>query len=132
QFKEQILNWSDQFKEVVYLDSNNYPQKYSSYDMVLAVEAFTTIKTDYFDAFSKLNEYYQTTKDWLFGYLSYDLKNDVERLSSDNFDGLHFPDLFFFQPKKLFLLKGNELEIQYLKMVDTEVEEDIQVIFEIQ
>src|SRR5690554_2931348 len=101
QFKEQILNWSDQFREVVYLDSNDYPQKYSSYDMVLAVEAFTSIKTDYFDAFDKLSEYYHTTKDWLFGYLSYDLKNDVERLSSTNFDGLHFPDLFFFQPKKL-------------------------------
>src|SRR5690606_5425429 len=102
--------------EVVYLDSNDYPQKYSSYDMVLAVEAFTLIQTDYFGAFQKLSEYYHTTKDWLFGYLSYDLKNDTEDLKSNNFDGLGFPDLFFFQPKKLFLLKGNELEIQYLKM----------------
>ncbi|MFA7445980.1 MAG: anthranilate synthase component I family protein [Flavobacteriaceae bacterium] len=125
QFKEQILNWSDQFREVVYLDSNNYPQKYSSYDMVLAVEAFTSIKTDYFEAFSKLSEYFHVTKDWLFGYLSYDLKNDVEKLASDNFDGLHFPDLFFFQPKKLFLLKGNQLEIQYLKMVDDEIQNDL-------
>src|SRR5690554_2227418 len=130
EFKEQILNWSNQFREVVYLDSNDYPQKYSSYDMVLAVEAFTSIKTDYFDAFSKLNEYYQTTKDWLFGYLSYDLKNDVERLTSSNFDGLHFPDLFFFQPKKLFLLKGNQLEVQYLRMVDDEIESDFKEIVE--
>jgi para-aminobenzoate synthetase component 1 len=44
------------------------------------------------------------------------LKNDVERLQSNNFDGLHFADLFFFQPKKIFLLRGNELEIQYLTM----------------
>lgn len=130
EFKEQMLNWSNQFREVVYLDSNDYPQKYSSYDMVLAVEAFTSIKTDYFDAFSKLNEYYQTTKDWLFGYLSYDLKNDVERLTSSNFDGLHFPDLFFFQPKKLFLLKGNQLEVQYLRMVDDEIESDFKEIVE--
>lgn len=132
EFKEKILNWSNQFREVVYLDSNDYPQKYSSYDMVLAVEAFTLIQTDYFDAFQKLNEYYHTTKDWLFGYLSYDLKNDTEDLKSNNFDGLGFPDLFFFQPKKLFLLKGNELEIQYLKMVDDEVEEDFQEIVESQ
>src|SRR5690606_13209598 len=94
--------------------------------MVLAVEAFTLIKTDYFDAFSKLSDYYHTTKDWLFGYLSYDLKHDVEKLTSENFDGLHFPDLFFFQPKKLFLLKGNQLEIQYLRMVDDEMESDVQ------
>jgi len=132
EFKEQILNWSNQFREVVYLDSNDYPQKYSSYDMVLAVEAFTSIKTDYFDAFQKLSEYYHITKDWLFGYLSYDLKNDTEHLKSDNFDGLEFPDLFFFQPKKLFLLKGNELEIQYLKMVDDEIESDFKEIVESQ
>ena len=128
EFKEKILNWSNQFREVVYLDSNDYPQKYSSYDMVLAVEAFTSIKTDYFDAFSKLSDYYHTTKDWIFGYMSYDLKNDVEKLSSRNFDGLGFADLFFFQPKKLFLLKGNQLEIQYLKMVDDEIEEDFKEI----
>lgn len=131
QFKEQILNWSNQFREVVYLDSNDYPQKYSSYDMVLAVEAFTSIKTDYFDAFSKLSDYYHTTKDWLFGYLSYDLKNDVEKLSSNNFDGLGFADLFFFQPKKLFLLKGNQLEIQYLRMVDDEMELDLEAIIKV-
>lgn len=128
EFKEQILNWSNQFREVVYLDSNDYPQKYSSYDMVLAVESFTSIKTDYFEAFSKLSEYFHITKDWLFGYLSYDLKNNTENLKSNNFDGLNFPDLFFFQPKKLFLFKGNELEIQYLRMVDDEIEPDFKEI----
>lgn len=130
QFKNQILHWADQFREVVYLDSNDYPQEYSSYDMVLAVEAFTSIKTDYIDAFSKLSEYYHTIKDWLFGYLSYDVKNDTEKLSSHNADGLEFADLFFFQPKKLFLLKGNSLEIQYLRMVDDEIESDFKEIVE--
>jgi para-aminobenzoate synthetase component 1 len=75
-----------------------------------------------------LKQYQQSTKDWLFGYLSYDLKNDIEQLQSQNFDGLEFPDLYFFQPKKLFLLKGNQLEIQYLNMCDDEVEEDFEEI----
>ena len=30
------------------------------------------------------------------------LKNDVESLESNNFDGLQFPELYFFQPKKIF------------------------------
>jgi para-aminobenzoate synthetase component 1 len=124
-FKKQLLNWSTQFDEVVWLDSNNYDQNYSSYDAVLAVEAFTIFQTDYFDAFNQLKEYQTTTKDWIFGYLSYDLKNDVERLSSKNHDGLAFPDLFFFQPKKLFLLKGHVLETQYLNLVDEELEHDL-------
>ena len=108
----------------MFLDSNQYHQKYSSYDAVLAVDAFTSIKTDYENAFQDLYQYQSQTKDWLFGYLSYDLKNDTEALQSNNFDGLDFPDLFFFQPKKLFLIKGNQIEIQYLRMCDDEIELD--------
>ena len=124
QFKNYLLAWAQQFREVVYLDSNDYPQQYSSYDCILAVDAFTSIKTDYHNAFEDLKQYQQITKDWLFGYLSYDLKNDIEVLHSNNFDGLEFPDLFFFQPKKVFLLKGNSLEIQYLTMCNDEIERD--------
>ncbi|MDI9257076.1 anthranilate synthase component I family protein [Flavobacterium sedimenticola] len=123
-FKQQLLLWSQQYNEVVFLDSNRYQQRYSHYDAVLAVEAFTSIKTDYYNAFDDLKQYQQQTKDWLFGYLSYDMKNAVEDLHSENFDGLAFPDLFFFQPKKLFLLKGTLLEIQYLRLCDDEIESD--------
>ncbi len=127
-FKKQLLDWSDQFREVVFMDSNDYPQKFSSYDAILAVDAFTLIQTDYHNAFEDLQQYQQTTKDWLFGYLSYDLKNDSEDLQSNNFDGLAFPDLFFFQPKKLFFLKGNQLTIRYLNLCDDEVETDFDTI----
>ena len=123
-FKKQLIHWANQFREVVFLDSNNYSQKYSSYDLVLAVDAFTSIKTDSKNAFQDLYQYQSQTKDWLFGYLSYDLKNDTEALQSHNFDGLDFPDLFFFQPKKLFLVKDNQVEIQYLRMCDDEIDSD--------
>ena len=105
QFKQQLLTWSQDFREVVFLESNEHQNAYSQYDCVLAVDAFTSLKTDYFNAFE-------------------DLKNDVEMLYSANHDGLQFPDLYFFQPKKLFLLKGNNLEIRYLNMCDDEVESD--------
>lgn len=131
QFKKQLLNWSQQFREAIFLDSNNYNQKYTSFDAILAVDAFTSIKTDELNAFEDLKQYQQTSKDWLFGYLSYDLKNDTEALKSKNHDGLHFPELFFFQPKKLFLLKENQLEIKYLNMCDDEVEEDLEEIHQI-
>ena len=131
-FKNQLLTWSQQFREVVFLDSNNYHQNYSSYDCVLAVDAFTSLKTDFHNAFEEIKQYQQQTKDWLFGYFSYDLKNDTEKLTSNNFDGLHFPDLFFFQPKKLFLLKGNQLEVHYLLMCDDEFVNDYNDIISIE
>jgi para-aminobenzoate synthetase component I len=123
-FKKQLLNWSQQYREITFLDSNNHNQLYKSYDCVLAVDAFTSIKTDYHNGFEDLKQYQSQIKDWLFGYLSYDLKNDVENLVSNNNDELHFPDLFFFQPKKLFLLKDNVVEICYLNLCDDEVEDD--------
>ncbi|MFN3756847.1 MAG: anthranilate synthase component I family protein [Flavobacterium sp.] len=123
--KQQLLQWAQYAREVVFMDSNQYPHLYSEYDCLLALEAFTVLKTDYYAAFEALHQYQSLSKDWLFGYLSYDLKNDLEDLSSNNFDGLGFPDLYFFQPKKLFLLKGNELELHYLNLCDDEIDEDL-------
>lgn len=129
-FKKQLLIWAQQFREITFMDSNDYPQEYSNYDCILAVDALTSIQTDSHNAFEDLKQYQQITKDWIFGYLSYDLKNDIEELQSQNVDGLHFPDLFFYQPKKIFLLKGNQLEMNYLNMCDDEFEDDFSEILE--
>ena len=51
-FKKQLLLWSQQFEYVVLLDSNNYNKKYSKYDAILAVDAFTSIQTDHYNAFN--------------------------------------------------------------------------------
>ncbi|MEP6261692.1 MAG: anthranilate synthase component I family protein [Gillisia sp.] len=127
-FKTSLLQWSRQFEEIAWLDSNSHPPSNSSFDALLAVEAFTAMKTDHHEAFNKLREYQEVTKDWIFGYLSYDLKNDVEELTSRNYDGLHFPELYFFQPQKILILKGNVLEMHYLKMAEDEMEQDFEAI----
>jgi para-aminobenzoate synthetase component 1 len=131
-FKLKLLNWAQQFDDIVWIDSNNFNKKYSSYDAVLAVDAFTSIQTDYYTAFDKLKEYQATTNDWIFGYLTYDLKNDVENLKSNNFDGLEFPDLYFFQPKKLFFIKGKNVKIKYLNCIEDELEDDLKSIDSVQ
>jgi len=131
-FKQQLLLWSQQYDSVVWLDSNNYSHSQLQYDAILAVDEFTSIQTDYLDAFEKLKEYQGITNDWIFGYLTYDLKNDVEDLSSNNYDGLEFPDVYFFQPQKIFLLKGNTLETQYLRMVDDEIDIDLKALKNLQ
>jgi len=127
-FKTQLLAWAQQFEDIVWLDSNQYLQPHSSYDSILAVDAFTGIQTDYVNGFQKLKEYQSMTNDWIFGYLSYDLKNDMEPLRSQNFDGLNFPDLCFFQPKRLFLFKKDKLTIRYLNVVSEEVDADLKSI----
>ena len=128
EFKSNLLNWSQQFETLIWLDSNNHNQQYNSFDCALAADEFTSIKTDYYNAFEKLKEYQTLTKDYIFGYLTYDVKNDVEQLSSSNFDGLHFADLYFFQPKKLIFVKKEAVEFHYLKMIDDEIESDFEEI----
>lgn len=124
-FKKQLLLWAVQFNEVVWLDSNLHKDKYSRFDAVLAVDAFTAIKTDYHQAFNDLSAYQKATNDWIFGYLTYDLKNDLEQLTSSNYDGLNVPDLQFFQPKKMICFNGETVEFKYLNMISDEIEADI-------
>jgi len=123
--KSQLLQWGQQFDEVIWLDSNSYKHKTTGdYEAILAVDAFTILKTDTENAFEQLKEYQETTKDWIFGYLTYDLKNDVEQLHSNNIDEVNFPDLYFFQPKKLIYITRNEVFFDYLRMVDDEIDYD--------
>ncbi|MCD6542988.1 MAG: anthranilate synthase component I family protein [Flavobacteriaceae bacterium] len=127
-FKSQLLNWAQQFDIFIWLDSNNYHQKYSSYDMVLAVGVHQNITCDCSNAFNKLKVFQKNINDYIFGYLGYDLKNDLEDLSSNHYDGIGFSDLYFFQPKKLFLLKKEILEVKYLSEFESEIEDDLKKI----
>ena len=76
-FKTQLVSWAQQYEEIVWLDSNQRLHSHATYDAVLAVDAFTGIQTDALNGFEKLKDYQEVTKDWIFGYLSYDLKNDI-------------------------------------------------------
>ncbi|MFC4096623.1 anthranilate synthase component I family protein [Euzebyella saccharophila] len=128
EFKDQLLHWSRQYEEVLWLDSNNHVSDYSSFEVLMAADALTSIKTDYENAFQKLEEYRRETNDWIFGYLSYDLKNDQENLCSKNHDGAGFPEMCFFQPKKLIWVKAGQIHFSYLKVVEDELLSDFEVI----
>lgn len=129
--KTALLRWSRRFKEIAWLDSNGHADPYGEFDSILAVDAYGTIvlpRTT--GAFDKLQAYRKEIGDWLFGFLSYDLKNDVEELSSTNFDGLLFPNLFFFQPKKIIKVHKGHVHFIYLDAYAHEISTDYNAIFE--
>ena len=125
---KKLLSWAQQYETTVWLDSNQYDQSYTSFNSILAVDEFTSIKTDFVNAFDKLKEYQSITQDYLFGYISYDVKNATEHLISQNYDGLNFADLYFFQPQKILFIKNNTIEFHYLSMVDDEIESDFEAV----
>jgi len=64
------------------------------------------------DAFEFLKSEVDKKAGWWFGGFSYDLKNQIEKLQSNNYDGLHMPELFFFQPEILFVQKKGKWTIE--------------------
>lgn len=124
-FKTQLLEWANSKKDMIWLDSNAYQSNYGNFDCILALNANTAIKTNIENAFDTLEQYQTTTSDWIFGYLTYDLKNDLEPLESNNFDGLGFPELYFFQPKKIFFFKSNTVTLSYLESAAADIGADL-------
>jgi para-aminobenzoate synthetase component 1 len=107
-----MLNWANQFNICCFLDNNNYASIYHQHEAILAADALDIISCNAGNAFSSLQQFYDTRQDWLFGHLAYDLKNETfPGLHSSNKDGVGFPDLFFFQPRIIMLLKDQQVQI---------------------
>lgn len=65
------------------------------------------------NALSQLQEFYDQRKGWLFGYLTYDLKNEIEQLHSENADALAFPILHFFVPEVVIQFDTTSVFVTY-------------------
>ncbi|MDX1471898.1 MAG: aminodeoxychorismate synthase component I, partial [Flavobacteriaceae bacterium] len=126
--KARLLQWSKSFDHIAWLDSNDYPSNYGEYEAILAVGCNRTLKSNYLGAFDSLKSFIDDLHDWVFGYLTYDLKNDIENLESNNVDGLGFSELYFFQPIKIILIKENKIEFKYLDEVKAEIHTDFEEI----
>jgi len=73
-------------------------------------------------SFSALKAFQNANKDWMMGYLSYDLKNDLEDLSSHNKDELEFPLLHFYIPKLIIHINK---EHTIVEMIDSFSEDEL-------
>lgn len=105
------------------LNSNSNSQlqadKYSKYNFLAGIDRIETLQCDG-DPFRALQNFYDKKSDWLFGYLSYDLKNKIEDLSSNNPDKLEFPEITFFQPRYVLSILKDEIYLEYLPDHNTE------------
>ena len=111
--KQQMLNWASRFGICCFMDSHQYKDQYSVYDCIAAADAEQIFEPKN-NELSQLKIVLQNNNDWLFGHISYDVKNEIENLTSAHTDNIYFPLLFFFQPKAVLLLKGNVLTIESL------------------
>ena len=124
-FKQKALQYAASFEVCSYLDSHDYSDKYGKHDCLIAFGLKKELSTSVGQAFSALKTFVEEHQDWMFGLLSYDLKNEVEVLEDPKTDLLNFPDLYFFVPQYLISLKDSQISV--LKGEQTVVDEILQL-----
>jgi para-aminobenzoate synthetase component I len=115
-FKEKAFAYAaNAFDVFCYLDNNGYAEGLiePDFDCLLALGVEKELVLDLEEgAFQQLKTFHNdNANQWLFGFLTYDLKNDVERLTSENLDNLDFPCLHFFKPKWVLKISKRTVEI---------------------
>ena len=101
----------------------NPTDPYHLYDYLIAIDIEEEIVAG--------EEYFKALKDtirkgdWIFTLLSYDLKNSIEKLHSENFDGLKFPEAVLVRPQIVIAVKGRKAEFQVSRNVSDEKVENI-------
>lgn len=118
EFILKALYWADQQSHFAYFNSNNIPYPKDGFQHILAIGAKETLAYHAGSVFNDLKEFQQRihqndlTNDWSVGYLGYDLKNELEKLSSDNTDLLEFPETQFFNPEHVLVFHEHKVEIE--------------------
>lgn len=110
--KDKVLNWAKQFSTFCFLDNHQYQIEPHSVECLLAAGQKRMISSIAGSALHELEQFLDERKSWLFGHLSYDLKNEIENISSRHVDQVGFPDLFFFEPEILIRLSADEVCIE--------------------
>jgi len=111
EFKLKALHWANQFDTACYLDSNKYPSKYSNFECLIAAGAEEEFVANCGTVLAQVDAFIKNQDRIIPGFLSYDLKNELEALESKNPDHLDFPDAYFFKPQHLITISGKDAEI---------------------
>ncbi|WP_343557773.1 anthranilate synthase component I family protein [Sphingobacterium sp.] len=127
-FHQKALHWSGQFDEISFFNSNGMSDQWGKFERILAVKALYSFRAeenvfDQLDAFLKLHQF-----PFIPGFLSYDLKNEIEELQTTGKDQLGFPEAYFFVPAIILRWTDDQVHIEaedpvkiYQAILNTEI-----------
>jgi para-aminobenzoate synthetase component 1 len=93
-------------------DVNQHEHTYK--DTLIAIGKTSELIVNEKGALKQLEVFYKAQKNnWMFGYLSYDLKNEIEQLYSNNDDTIQFPLLHFFVPELVIEIDKKNITLTY-------------------
>ena len=105
----RALAWAQTFSYVSYLCPNQYSYPQNPFRHLLAVGT-EKIEFESGKAFQTLSQ--KPQGEWWFGYLGYDLKNELEDLRTPSSQGISLPDAFFFKARVLLFFETDSLTIE--------------------
>lgn len=106
-----MLTWARPFNICCFLDSHAYESSPPAFDCLLGVGAVDTFRASAGNAFPGLQRWAAGVDDWLLGHFAYDLAAETEGIAGSFPDPIGFPELFFFRPACLILLKKGCMRI---------------------
>lgn len=107
-FKQKLLYFGMKYGNFCFLENNHY-QFDNSIEAIAGLGCIHSV--DAKGDLSDISTFQIQNKDWIFGHVAYDLKNKLEYLSSSHFDGIGFPDYFFFVPEIVIIFLGDKVSI---------------------
>lgn len=110
--KQALLIWASKRLQCCWLDGKGFNAGATDRIGLLGVGSLAELHT-HRESFSALDRFMDNRQDWLFGFLSYDLKNEIENLDSSNQDTFKLPHLHFFCPEFVFDLRIDHVQIHY-------------------
>lgn len=114
--KQKLVCWAENFSCAILIDHNQFEQAASEFDCLVAAGALEIIVLPAGKVFSTLADHLALHHDWLFGYLTYDLKNEIEpgmlHNNPDHADDIKFPQAHFFRPRHILKMTGKNLVIE--------------------
>jgi para-aminobenzoate synthetase component 1 len=135
-FKKKLIQYSGNFSHAVCFDNNSFASSHPARQWLGALGCYREAElTD--QVFLQLRRFCEATPDWLFGFFSYDLKQQTEPVVFSKPDsrpeGIGFPLAVFFQPLHLIVIENGEVIIEsfedagkiFLEIQNTQVPEPV-------
>ncbi len=105
----QVLHWANAQSHFSFHQNNGIEYPHGGFKEILAVGAKRLFEPRE-DTFEVLKSFHKNQ--WLFGFIGYNLKNEIEKLRSENSDHLQFSNAILFEPKHIIHFEENGFIIE--------------------
>lgn len=112
EFIQKALIWSNKFEYFAYFNPNHFDYPENPFRHFLAIGCYEKVVSTTENVFDELESRLSEINDYVVGHYSYDLKNELENLTSANQDNIGAPLANFFIPNTLIHISDEGVTIE--------------------